>query len=75
MKDAYVTKRNALDMQVCVPGDWTDEQVKGFADGSNPSGLTAGWVIRREDDKALADDPERAPCEQRDGHVHIMLDC
>jgi len=27
-----VTRCGALDMQVCVPNSWTDEQVKEFAD-------------------------------------------
>ncbi len=29
---AEVTRHGALDMQVCAPSDWTDEQVKEFAD-------------------------------------------
>lgn len=72
--NAEVTKTGALDMQVCVPADWTDEQVKTFADTANPCGTTAGWFIRRSGDRALGGDPERQPCAQRQGYVHIMLD-
>lgn len=71
---ASVTKRGPLDMQVCVPASWPDEQVKAFADAENPCGTSHGWRIRREDDRALAGDPERTPCKSRDGFVHIMLD-
>lgn len=71
---AEVTKRGMLDMQVCVPADWTDEQAVAFAERAYPCGTTNGWVIRREGDEALAGDPERRPCEKRAGHVHIMLD-
>ncbi len=71
---AEVTKRGALDMQVCVPVDWTDEQVKEFADLENLCGTTGGWFIRREGDKALAGCAERVPCKDRAGYVHIMLD-
>lgn len=71
---AEVTRRGALDMQVCVPGDWTDEQVKTFADKENPCGTENGWFIRKQGDKALGGDLERSPCSAGGGLVHIMLD-
>ena len=70
---AEVTRRASLDMQVCVPTDWTDQQVIDFAERENPCGTEGGWSIRRAGDKSLAGDPERQPCRSRDGHVHIML--
>lgn len=73
-ESAAVTRRGMLDCQVCVPKDWSDDQVKSFADKANPCGTECGWSIRREGDKALSGDPERVPCEQRDGFIHIMLD-
>lgn len=69
-----VTIRGILDMQVCVPANWTDEQVLDFAGQENPCETTNGWSIRRQGDQALAGDDERVPCQDRDGHVHIMLD-
>ena len=36
--NAEVTRSGAFDMQVCVPADWPDRQVKRFADCSNPCG-------------------------------------
>lgn len=71
---AEVTRRGALDMQVCVPAAWTDEQVKSFADRENLCGTSNGWSIRRDGDPALGGDPERRQCASREGHVHIMLD-
>jgi hypothetical protein len=71
---AEVTRTGALDMQVCVPVAWTDAAVKEFADRENPCGTTHGWQIRREGDDALAGKPERNPCADREGFVHIMLD-
>lgn len=71
---AEITRRGALDMQVCVPAEWTDEQVLAFANDGNPCGTTNGWFIRKEGDEALAGCPERNPCESRANHVHIMLD-
>lgn len=69
-----VTQRGVLDMQVCVPAEWTDEQVLDFAEKENPCGTTNGWFIRREGDKELMGCPERQPCAERDNFVHIMLD-
>jgi hypothetical protein len=71
---AEVTKYGSLDMQVCVPDDWTDEQVGIFAEQRYPCGTTAGWQIRREGEESLQGAKERTPCEKRPGHVHIMLD-
>jgi hypothetical protein len=71
---AEVTRRGALDMQVCVPAGWTDAEVKEFADRENLCGTDNGWHLRKEGDAALAGDPERVPCASRAGHVHIMLD-
>lgn len=71
---AEVTKSGALAMQVCVPAEWTDQQVKEFADGANMCGTEVGWQIRKVGDPCLGKDPERQPCGSRAGHVHIMLD-
>lgn len=70
-----VTKRGALDMQVCVPAGWSDEEVRAFAERENPCGTANGWAIRREGDKALAGCAERVPCaDSQTSRVHIMLD-
>lgn len=70
-----VTWIGALDMQVCVPSDYTDEQIKDFANDANLCGTQNGWQIRREGDEALLGDPERQPCKgNRTGCVHVMLD-
>lgn len=71
---AQVTRRGAMSMQICVPADWTDEQAKSLADRENLCGTSGGWFIRKAGDRALQGDPERQPCAQMGGHVHIMLD-
>ena len=35
---AQVMRTGLLDMQVCVPKEWTDEQVLNFAEKENPCG-------------------------------------
>ena len=74
MNKPEVTKHGALDMQVCVPKDWTDDQVKEFAEKEYPCGTQFGWSVRKEGSLYLLGAPERRPCEDRDGFVHIMLD-
>ena len=71
---AEVTHRGLLDMQVCVPGGWSDDQIIEFAEREYPCGTARGWQIRRNGDKLLNGDPERVPCSKRHGHVHVMLD-
>lgn len=72
--EAEVIRRGILDMQACVPVGWSDEQVKVFADKENLCGTSGGWMIRRQGDAALAGAPERIPCLERAGFVHVMLD-
>lgn len=71
---AEVTRRGALDMQVCVPADWTLDQIKAFADRENLCGTENGWQIRTEGSPLLRGEPERVKCAARAGHVHVMLD-
>lgn len=68
-----VTRYGVLDCQVCVPKEWTDEQVVEFANALNSPG-TDTWHIRKQGDPALKGDSERVQCAERPGFVHIMLD-
>jgi len=74
MTDASITQTDALDMQVCVPKDWSDEQVVAFAEKHYPCGTSGGWGIRREGHELLAGFPERAQCIEHEDNCHIMLD-
>ena len=72
-RQAEMVRYGVLDCQVCVPASMTDEEIVAFAAREYPSG-TNGWQIRRQGDGALNGDPERQPCRQRAGCVHVMLD-
>lgn len=63
-----------MDMQVCVPMEWTDAQVVVFAEVANPCGTRSGWSIRREGNPLLGGAGERVLCDDRMGCVHIVLD-
>lgn len=69
-----VLHHGLLDMQVCVPKEWTDAQVLAFAEREYPCGTQSGWQIRREGSESLKGMPERNQCAQSSSRVHIMLD-
>ena len=69
-----VTRMGALDMQVCVPTEWKDDEVKRFADLANICGTQNGWHIRKQGDKLLAGSDERVTCSDDEQRVHITLD-
>lgn len=73
-KGPQIVKSNFINMQVCVPENYTDEEVREFAERENPCGTACGWQIRKEGHKYLEGYPERNPCGDRAGYVHIMLD-
>lgn len=70
---AEVIRMGALAMQVCVPVDWTDEQVKAFADRKFECGTQHGWGVCKPGDRLLDGDDDRVRCTARVGHVHIVL--
>ena len=70
-----VARYGVFDMTVCVPKNWTDEQVEAFANSENPSGTSAGWSIRKQGDKFLAGADERVTCSENPDKTHITLDC
>ena len=69
-----ITKCSLFSLQVCVPSDWTDEQVLVFTEKEMLCGTTTGWSIRKKGDKLLQGCPERNPCAKHEGFVHIMVD-
>jgi hypothetical protein len=71
-KRPEVTRIGILDMQVCVPQEWTDAMVESYAGRENPSGVRSGWQVRT--DKKLLGGPIRCPYEEREGLVHITFD-
>lgn len=62
-----ILKISLLSIQVCVPENWTDEQVVNFTNTESPSGPSGGWLCREGELK-------RVPCDVRVGFVHIVLE-
>jgi hypothetical protein len=73
-ESAVVTRIGLLDCQVCVPKDWTDQQIMDFVNTANPCGTQLGWQIRKEGSEHLQGAPERRTCADNPNRVHIMLD-
>ncbi len=63
-----------LDMQVCVPKTWSDDEVIAFGEQVFRCGTLGGWQIRREGDRYLNGDPERNQCGEKPEFIHIVLD-
>lgn len=74
MSEPQVTHMGVFDAQVCVPSEWTDGQIEAFAESECPCGTRKGWTIRRAGGKEPESYPERNPCAERSGYVHVMLD-
>lgn len=74
MQKPEVIRENLLDMQVCVPGDWSDKQVEDFANKERFCGTTSGWRVRKEGNERLGGYPERNPCSNGNGYVHVTLE-
>ena len=53
-----------VDMQVCVPAAWTDEEVAEFAESHEPR----GWRVQTDQGMRM-----RTPCVDIDGYVHVTL--
>lgn len=74
MAEPSVIDYTFLAVKVCVPKEFTDVQVKFFADCEIPCGTKNGWQIRREGDELAQGDLERCPCIEHPENVHIVLD-
>ena len=59
--------------QVCVPEDWTPEQIVAFAEREYPCGTTNGWHLVEEADGILPEGEAVVPCAERPGFVHRVL--
>jgi hypothetical protein len=75
MAEPNVPRRGLLDLQVCVPVEYTDEQIEQFANAAEPTGIESSWHMRSADDPAQAGAPIRVPCTKHPENVHVMLSC
>lgn len=62
MRDPVVTMLNALALQACVPGEWTDDQVLELCEATFAANAFAGWRVK-----------SRVQCAERDGFAHVLV--
>jgi hypothetical protein len=63
--EPVVSRAGVFNNQVCVPSDYTNNQVIRFLESEHPAGTSGGWFIQEE--------LGRVPCSERKGFVHIVL--
>lgn len=73
MNEATLLRIGVLGIEVCVPKNWTDEQVLEFVKADKMCVSKTGFEIVREGDKSLKGEPERRQCKIHKKNVHIML--
>ncbi len=68
-KAASLIRTTPLACQVCVPKEWTDEQIVKFANEENPAGTENGWKIRQ------LGETTRVTCLDDEKFIHAVLEC
>lgn len=75
VEGGMIIKEGVFALGVCVPADWTDEQISQWATKVYHCGATSGWHVRKEGDRLITEDsPERGVCEKDPSRVHVVLD-
>ena len=75
MARMQIINKYIFSTQVCAEESATDQEIEEYVNCVLPTGLDSKWVIRKQGDTVLEGDPERQPCEDKSGWVHVMLDC
>jgi hypothetical protein len=75
--EPLVFRMNFLTCNICVPKDWTEEQILKVAEEQNPAGTSNGWFVYTQE---MLDENEYSkgtqaivPCDELEGHVHYIL--
>ena len=64
-----VVRIGLLDLQVCVPKEFSDADVEAFANAESPTGISSNWSIVGEGDV------RRVQCVERPECCHLVLMC
>jgi len=74
-KKPAMIRRHVFWCQVCVPSDWTDENIVAFAEREYPCGTENGWHLVKpgEESACRVEGQAIVACEDRKGFVHRIL--
>lgn len=73
MKKASILKMTGLAMRLCVPGNFTEEQIVEFAENKNPCGTSHGWELAKEGHLSLEGNKDRIMCAGDVDNVHVVV--
>lgn len=59
---------------VCVPADWTKEQIESEANRKSPTGISSKWGIS-EEPKFATGHENGCDCDQVKSRKHWLLNC
>ncbi len=62
-----VVRRSLVNIQVCVPNEYTKDQIEEFINTEEPTGIQSSWRL----DESVA----RVTCASCNGNVHVILEC
>lgn len=68
---ATIVARWYLSMALCVPVQWTNQQVEQFA--TEVDGRT-GWRVRPDESPIWSDGVRPYPCPTNPGYIHLIVD-
>ena len=70
-----LVRMSLINLQVCVPKEFTDEQAEEAANQLHPTGISSKWTMREAEDPTQMGAPLRVQCQQHPENVHIMMVC
>lgn len=71
IEQPYIVQQDASTLVVCVPDDWTNDEIRTYANVACDRGLSHGWLLRSDDTENEME--FRIPCCSRESHVHVLL--
>lgn len=63
-----------VSVQVCVPDNWSNDQVIDFVQRMPVSWEKEAWEVRKDGDVLLCGHPAKTPCKKKPGYIHMFLD-
>lgn len=73
--EAAITNQGIMDLQICVPKTFTDDEATAKANELAPTGIESRWTMKHNGHEDLRGCDERVQCSEFKSHVHIMLEC
>ena len=73
--DGVVLRMNLCGLRVCVPREWSNDEITDFANTERPTGIKSCWVVAENGASVLGGDQARIRCADDREKVHVVLYC